>query len=52
MVKIRYIRKTNRKTDYYDVGKVWCVNIMKRQYCKITWNVWLFNKRIVIFILK
>ena len=52
MVNIRYVRKINRTTDYYDVGKIFCLNITKQHHYKITWNKWLFNKRIVQFILR
>lgn len=52
MLRIRYIRKPNRTTNYYDVGKVWCFNITKKEYYRVTWNKYLLNKRIVIFILK
>lgn len=51
-LRIRYVRKINRDTNYYDVGKVWCLNITKKYYYRIVWNNWFFNKRIVIFVLK
>ena len=50
--KIHYIRKTNRTTDYYDVGKIWCLNITKQHYYKVACSKCLFNKRLVLFILK
>ena len=52
MIRIRYVRKTNRTTDYYDVGKVWCLNIKKQDYYRVSWSKWFFNKRIVLFVLK
>lgn len=52
MVNIRYVRKINRTTDYYNVGKIFCLNITKQHHYKITWNKWLFNKRIILFILR
>jgi len=52
MIEIRYVRKANRTTDYYDVGKIWCLNITKQHYYKIVWNKWLFHKRIVLFVFK
>ena len=42
MIQIKYILKANRNTDYYDIGKCWF------QKYKITWNKWLFRKRICI----
>ena len=52
MIKIRYVRKINRKTDYYDVGKTWFLSINRHRYYKISWSKWLFKKRIIIYILK
>lgn len=52
MIRIRYVRETNRNTDYYDVGKVWCLNIKKQEYYRVSWSKWLFNKKIVLFVLK
>ena len=51
-IRIRYIVKENRQTDYYDVGKIWCTNITKQNYSEIVWNKWLFNRRIVLFVFK
>jgi hypothetical protein len=51
-ISLRYVVKENRTTDYYDVGKIWCLNITKQNYYKVVWNKWLFNRRIVLFILK
>ena len=52
MVNIKYIKKSNRTTDFYDVGKIWCFNITKKYYYKIIWNKWLFNKKIILIRLK
>lgn len=52
MIDIRYVKKQNRTTDFYDVGKIWCLNITKHQYYKIVWNKWFFDKRFVIFVLR
>ncbi len=51
-IRLRYVVKENRTTDYYDVGQTWCLNITKKDYYKIVWNKWLFNKRMVLFIFK
>jgi hypothetical protein len=52
IIRLRYVVKENRTTDYYDVDRVWVLNIRKRSYYKIIWNKWFFNRRIVLFILK
>ena len=59
-IKLRYIPRENRETEYYDVGKIWFYLTKKRSpYLtkkrspfKIIWNKWFFNKRIVLFICK
>lgn len=49
-IRIRYVVKENRNTDYYDVGQIWYTHLSrKRKTIKIVWNKWIFNKRIVIF---
>jgi hypothetical protein len=42
MIHIKYIFKENRKTDYYDVGKIWFNKHV------IVWNWWLLNKHFCI----
>jgi hypothetical protein len=42
MIHIKYIFKENRKTDYYDVGKIWFNKYV------IVWNWWLLNKHYCI----
>jgi len=51
-IRLRYVVKENRITNYYNVGAVWILDITKITLYKIVWNKWLFNKRIVLFILK
>jgi len=49
MIKIKYVRKTNRNTEFYNVGTKWCINITKKIYYQITWCKWFFNNRFVIY---
>lgn len=51
-IKLRYIPRGNRETEYYDVGKIWFYLTKKRSPFKIIWNKWFFNRRIVLFICK
>ena len=54
-IRIRYDVKENRTTDYdyYDVGQYWGVPFRsKSKLCKIVWNKWFFNRRIVVIIFK
>lgn len=48
MIQIKYIKKENRNTDFYDVGKVWCLNITKKKYYKIVWKKSFLNNRFII----
>ena len=54
-IRIRYVVKKNRTTDYdyYDVGQYWGFSFpSKKKLCKIVWNKWFFNRRIVVIIFK
>ena len=51
-IRIRYIVKENRQTDYYDVGQIWIDGFPKKNKMKIVWNKWFFNRRIVLFVFK
>jgi hypothetical protein len=51
-IKLRYIPRENRETEYYDVGKIWFYLTKNRKPFKITWNKWFLNRRIVLFICK
>jgi len=52
-IRIRYVVKENRQTDYYDVGENWILNFpSKRKLCKIVWNKWFFGRRIVLLVFK
>lgn len=48
MISIRYVKRINRETVFYDIGKIYCFNITKNIFYKIVWNKWLFNKRLII----
>lgn len=52
MIRLRYILKENRNTDFYDIGMAWSTNITKQITHIIVWNKWFFNRRFVIFNLK
>lgn len=48
MFQIKYVKKENRNTDFYDVDKVWCLNITKKLYYKISWKKSFLNNRFII----